>query len=341
MEVWLRHQGPLHRCFWFCCPCCKPKKVPHKQVHLSEDLRHKPGCCRRLLWCFCPCMKPEKVHPIHLADLHKRQTTPDVPAPQTFHIGQKVLCRRGAGDWIEGHVTSLSPLEAQPNGWSTSCEWEAIRVWEPTQAGKVKLGHSANLNRLKKDEVRRWRCCAVCHVLLQTVVTLAAIAPNAIMVYALLEQQEWNWLATPCGGFPIDWIFVFIGNIGIGFVAVVLRIIWFIGGMNMANSHRVKASDLESRIRDGDDGQQENWHKELRLGQRKAERGFTISARSNCFLNLLLFIFVGWCVVGWLRFVRSEGDCTTEKGWWPYIFGGMLFWSILIKILQCVQAPLK
>merc|ERR1711862_524138 len=52
LEVWMRRQGPLHRCFWCLCPRCKPTKIPEHSPY------KRPGCVTRCCWRCCPSRKP-------------------------------------------------------------------------------------------------------------------------------------------------------------------------------------------------------------------------------------------------------------------------------------------
>ena len=61
-----------------------------------------------------------------MEDGKERSAPEPIDGTTTFTIGQRVQCR-DAGDWKEGRVTSIQPLEVHPDGYSRAFAWKEVR----------------------------------------------------------------------------------------------------------------------------------------------------------------------------------------------------------------------
>lgn len=155
VESWIKHQGCLHRCFWKCCPCTKPKKIPEEQIY------KQPGCFARC------CLGRKRSHVHDTLESHRAMQ----------HMWDQ--------EPSSAELTGSSPARGSPS------PKKGAKVADEAQERLPLRG----IHRVTAEDRRDWVCCAWKSVLVQTFFCLAVAGGNAVVIFFGHEDGCFNLLS--------------------------------------------------------------------------------------------------------------------------------------------------
>lgn len=277
----------------------------------------RQGPLHRCFWCLCPRCKPTKIpepSPYKRPGCVTRCWWRCCPSrkPQQVHALEEHRAKQHM--WDQKPSPGSSP-GSSPRG-------------KKDESGRVSLSRS--VSRVTAHDRHVWRCKAIMLVIFESFLTLAVMAANLLAV--LFAWPDWPWQGCD------PWLAIFIGNIAINAIALVLRFVWLLVGMLMCNIHLVKASQYAKETAEGFD-QTTNYHRELKIGHRRADLGERIRNAANNYFYGLVILLILWCGAGWYNFVQLQESCGVQKQWWPAVSGAMAAWAFISLILRCCCSP--